>query len=313
MARLREALVGAILFAACAEPSTPPVRHATPSRVPRSQITPSTHSVLVRPAVKSTPTSAETPSLDERSHALAELARSQATGDQPHAPAVPEVLGARTRSELFRTLGMPEDDAVQLRGQRDPLVPNQLWVLAFQARPRREPSPAETAKSFLVSDASGQLVREASGALELPEGACVDLANPPNATTFELEWDTTPYPISEGRVASGVRLRCSISVPSSDGEESHLVLLVREATALKQIFWLRTGAGSLDRVSRVEVSEESTLSILKTRHNAHYDLAVVTVRTRRIAPLDAPTSQVLSANKLRHRFFWDGMRYAPEQ
>ena len=318
VARHREALVGALLLAGCGEPSPTPVEHATPSRLPPSQDAPSTHlpaqSRADRPTVKTTWTSADTSSLDERSRALAELARSQAaSSDQPQAPEVADALGAWTRAELYWALETPEDDAVQLRVRREPFAPNQLWVLAFRAQPRRQPSAAATAKVFLLSAASGQLVREARGALEFPENVCVDLANPPAASTFELEWDKTSYRISEARVAIGVRLTCSISVPSSEGEESHLALLIRDTTALKQIFWLTTSAGSLDRVNRVETSEESTLSLLRTHHHAYNDLAVVTVRTRRTAPLDTATWQVLDTNKFQRRFIWDGMRYTPER
>jgi hypothetical protein len=160
-----------------------------------------------------------------------------------------------------------------------------------------------------MSENAGKLGTEASGVLDFPTDICTDLANPPETSTREFSLDAEPYSLATNTLAIGVRLTCSISVPSAEGEETHAALLIREGDALHQVLWLVLSRGSLDRVSRVETSEETAFSLLPSVHSGYRDVSTRTTISRRTVPLDASPDRTPSVTKRTRVFVWDGSRY----
>lgn len=165
------------------------------------------------------------------------------------------------------------------------------------------------ARVYRVRSSSSCIDVLASGQLKIPTTICVDHDVPPEGSSWELSVDPRTYSIAPNSATFALQIKCSISEPSSGGEESHRFLFEQRGQLLVQILTFKAEAGSLDRVSRIETSEHTELTTTSRMTNGHYDLTLVTHTERQISPLDDQPVKSLGQEKSTRTLRWSEGTY----
>jgi hypothetical protein len=250
--------------------------------------------------------------LAERSRRLAEQALAQATVMAEAQDAVlPEALDSYPQAHVLDVLDLEAGPLLQLRAARNVTGFDGILALSFRKPTAHSSLRDLDARVFVLREQAGTLSREAHGHVRLPSNICVDNDAGGRGPMRELSIETFGYDLAPVHKAFVVRVTCSISQPSSAGEETHLLLFERLGSRLEQIFMFTQSHTMLDRVSQVDTTEESTLSVSQVQRAGYFALKLHSVTTRTRIPDDEVPERTLDMYTKHQRFEWNGSKYLP--
>jgi hypothetical protein len=145
----------------------------------------------------------------------------------------------------------------------------------------------------------------------LSAALCIDRDASSAGPVIELNIEPQGHEIAPGHQALAIQVQCSVSEPSAAGEETHSLLFEQRGARLVQVFSFMRSRSVLDRVSQIDTSEESVLSVLASQQSGYFSLKLYRV-TRRTRIADEDESQrTLEVHPNNQVFEWNGSEYLP--
>jgi hypothetical protein len=245
------------------------------------------------------------PIADYLTRLLAGIEVSSASSD---ADALPPVLLRYSREQILQALSLDSTLRLQIRAAR-PSGSSSIFVATYRQLDSATDLGSLDARVFLLQDEASRLSCTAQGHLVFSPTQCVEENATPGYSRRDIEIDEHRYSVSVGGSDFAVRLTCSTSEPSRDGEEAHVFLFEADGEKLSQVFTFVSSRSELDRAGGIISTETTMLASQAVTRGEHFDLSLSTHLKRETAPLDDSPVRVLEDRIEMKVFEWSGLAY----